>query len=508
MWTGVKTLQKLEQVLLNIRNEALRSDSDLTALTQELANIQQQRVRILSNIAKVRLDAIQNESLQGALDKADRNAANILVDRDQQISQIKQRLEDNEQTLVDLEVQRQQSLEAVNAVSTEIAELETNVQARLAKDSSYIGLVDAAKNADAIADQAEEKAKTSSENLKQKSAPYEADKLFMYLWKRGYGTTEYSGGLLSRFGDSWLAKLISYEDLRVNYWNLQEIPKRLDQHANYCAQQAQAAYHALQDAELLALNQAGNSALESKLGALRTELDQIDDSIDQKEYEINALLDQRGEYVSGNDEYMKNCVQALVSSIQHHDVHSLRYKVGQTHSREDDDQLRLLDQLNQRSDDLNDDLIEARRLHDQKASKLRELEKVRRDFKHHRYDDIRSGFQNEGLLSKMFTEFVAGLISGSDLWKIIQRHQRYNRNNPLPDFGSGGLGGLGDILGGGHVGKHRRNRSSTWHIPTARSRRGGNSGGFRFPSSGGGFRFPSGGGRRSGGGGFKTGGGF
>jgi len=82
--------------------------------------------------------------------------------------------------------------------------------------------------------------------------------------------------------------------------------------------------------------------------------------------------------------------------------------------------------------------------------------------------------------------------------------------NPLPDFGSGSLGGLGDILGGGQIGRHKRGRNSTWHIPRSRSRHGGNRGGFRFPSSGGGFKFPTGGGSRGGrsGGGFKTGGGF
>jgi len=188
MWSGVKTLQKLEQVLLGIRNEALRSDSDLTQLTQELGNTQRERLRILSNMAKVRLDALQNESLHGSLDSADKNAEKVLEERDEEIQHIQQQLNHNEESLVELEARREKALDAVNEVSTQIAELETAVQSELAKDEGYLALLDAAKGADAVAEQAQEKAEISTESLNQKAEPYQADKLFMYLWNRGYGT--------------------------------------------------------------------------------------------------------------------------------------------------------------------------------------------------------------------------------------------------------------------------------------------------------------------------------
>ena len=114
--------------------------------------------------------------------------------------------------------------------------------------------------------------------------------------------------------------------------------------------------------------------------------------------------------------------------------------------------------------------------------------------KNSRFDDVRSGFGNEELIVNVIGEFLKGVISGSDLWKVIKRNQRYQDVNSSPEFGSGGLGNLGDILGGGSIGRrNRRKRKSSWHLP--KPRRGG--GGFSIPGS-----------SSRGGGGFKTGGSF
>jgi hypothetical protein len=128
----------------------------------------------------------------------------------------------------------------------------------------------------------------------------------------------------------------------------------------------------------------------------------------------------------------------------------------------------------------------------QQQGRLLDLEKLRSDFKNHRYDRAGSTFSNDSMLPLLLGQFLGGMVDRGMLWKVLQQHQRYRPQRSDPRFGSGGfgrgtvwsggLGDLGDIFGG-------------------LGRGGGFGGGF----GGGGF---GGGGGGGGGGGFRTGGGF
>ncbi|MFK7913143.1 MAG: hypothetical protein AB8B93_04450 [Pseudomonadales bacterium] len=56
---------------------------------------------------------------------------------------------------------------------------------------------------------------------------YESDELFMYLWRRGWNTSEYQGTALGRLVDGWIAGFCGFEKARAAYWMLNEIPERL-----------------------------------------------------------------------------------------------------------------------------------------------------------------------------------------------------------------------------------------------------------------------------------------
>ena len=148
----------------------------------------------------------------------------------------------------------------------------------------------------------------------------------------------------------------------------------------------------------------------------------------------------------------------------------------------DDQSLTELRRVAAKLKELDEDLADVRQMHDRKISKLRELEEVRRNFKNARFDDVRSGFGKDSLVGDLLREFMQGVVTGAGVWRTIKRNQRYRDMGSKPDFGSGSLGDIGDILGGIKMPKHRggNRRGSSWHIP--KPRKGG--GGFR---TGGGF---------------------
>ena len=366
-----------------------------------------------------------------------------------------------------------------------IVDCEHKIQAELEVDSVFQEQLREARQLDSIADQAEEKARLAEQDRHDKGIPYENNRLFMYLWKRHYGTPDYKGGPLTRTLDDWVDGLSNYSKYRVNYWTLLEIPKRLQLHAEAARKSADQALKKLTSIEIARAARAGLPALQDDHAQAQKVLDAIDDDIAKKEDKLNQLLQRRTQFAEAKDSYMEQSLQTLSSTLNNQNIVELNDTAHQTTTDQDNQVVRELADLREQNDDLEAELKDHRRLHEAKLNRLQQLENVRRQFKNRRFDDVRSGFGNEDLITAMISQFLNGLINSGELWRVLERHQRHQDVGAWPDFGSGGLGLPG------------QRQKSPWHFPSGR----GNNGGFRLPKSGG-WR------SRGGGGGFRTGGGF
>ncbi|GAA6138601.1 hypothetical protein NBRC116583_23480 [Arenicella sp. 4NH20-0111] len=503
MLSGRKALKNIDRSLQTVRGEAVRLDQQLSRISGQVAMGQRRRLDLLNQIAKVRLSEIESGELETEFNSADAQVIELLGLRDIAVDKLESAIAALNVKIEQEEGQREKVLQECNAASDKLVSVESKVQAELKLSVAYVDQFSATQAAEAISEEAERKVEIASSDMAEKSKPYQNDALFMYLWDRSYGTSDYEAGLFSRFMDGWIAKLIKYEPARVNYWNLQEIPKRLVEHADRVGDVADREMMLLQQLEKDALDNAGAQVLEDNLEMLRRQLDAQDDSIEQAEVELNQMLSERAAYTSGADEYIRKSLNRISSALEHQNLDSIHRYVRQTHSPVDDKLVVELQELEDSLASLKGDMSGMRRLHDGQINRLRELESVRHQFKNSRFDDVRSGFSNEALISSVLSQFIQGVISGADLWGTIKRNQRYRNVGSSPDFGSGGLGDLadvlgdgaidiGDILGGGGQRRRRQRRGSSWHIPKPRR-------------SGGGFQFPRSSNR---GGGFKTGGGF
>jgi len=253
----------------------------------------------------------------------------------------------------------------------------------------------------------------------------------------------------------------------------------------------------LQKLELAALDKAGATEAENELDKAREVLDACDDELEQHEIQLDEALAKRAKFTAGEDTYMQQALTTITDVLKHESLYVIDRYVRATHSPTDDQLVIELQEIQDREEDVNDNLNDVRDMHHKQRLKLSELESVRRNFKNARYDDARSGFTNKSLLVSVLSQFVQGLADGSDVWKTIQRNQRYRDIGASPDFGSDGLGGITKVLVDGLLEgaqqAQRRSRRSTWNRPKSRR------------SSGSVYRTPR---SNKGGGGFRTGGGF
>jgi len=297
MWAGTAALQNIDRALQRVRNEAVRLNSQLTNLTESMAINERQRLSIIERIAQIRLSAIEYGELNASLTIADKQALETLKLREQALIQVKAKVDSLNESVIETEKKRESLLSKVNELARELVDVEASVQAILAKDTTFIAQLEKASIANAVSHEAEQKVSRSQADMAEKAKPYEEDKLFQYLWVRKFGTPDYDASFFTRFIDTKVAKLINYNEVRVNYWNLTEIPKRLEDHADHVASLADDEHEVLQQLEIDALEKAGANKLSLSVDKARDELDECDDEIEVLENDLNDAIAKRSAFI-------------------------------------------------------------------------------------------------------------------------------------------------------------------------------------------------------------------
>lgn len=481
MLSGRNALQSINLTLQQLHQQIDESDTQIRQFSDTLLGLQQQQAKKYQDLARIRLDHIISGEAVAGLQTAERRVMELLELRDDALSKLSSDIDRLRNEQKQMEQQREMQGDKVAQAAQMLDDQEALTRQHLQQDHNYKVQLERSEAADHIASHAEEKMRDAQHNREQKGRSYEADPLFSYLWGRGYGTKDYAAGSLIRFLDKWVAGLCNYHAARPNYARLLEIPLRLQEHATNQRGLANQELQLLKELEESAAEKDGIPALRQAHTQAQQHLDEIDEEIRRLEERFLELAQQKGSYSSGDDARFKQAVETLAESLQREDVDTLYRYARLTATAEDDLLVSELPAIEQRGRQLRQTLLDYKRNHEKYLARLAGLEKVRRDFKRERFDDIQSGFGNGSAVSMILNQFLQGLADSADLWNTIRREQQYRpRNSNFP-------------VGNRRVGSG----TGTWRFP--------------FPGGGGGMGSGGswgGGGSRGGGGGFRTGGGF
>lgn len=494
MLSGRQTLGRMDTTLRSARRDLERLDVELQAVSRALSQNKLEQARAIDRMAGIRLDAAQRGEMVEYLEAATRDAMGILESRDTAIASINDQVRSAIEAIDELEDRRSALHDEVDGAARTLAEREAAAQQRLEQDAEFEAQLGRTRESDAIAVSAREKAELATADRRHKGEPYESDELFMYLWRRGYGTSAYSANPLARLLDGWVARLCRYGDARANYWMLLEIPKRLAEHAEHARDAADADLDALQDIEERVAQDAGVPDARAALESIEQRQDELDAEITTAEQGLAGLQAKQVRFTAGDDDYTLKAVRVISAAMERREISELTRLARATMTAEDDAIVDELRQLRRQNGELQDELHQNRQLQSERHARIRELEKVRREFKRSRYDDVHSRFDKGAMIERMIGEVIGGVIQSGALWNVLRRYQRYiDVAGEWPDFGSGGV-----VRGPSRRGKRKkRNRAPSWRWPGPGPNRGG--GGFKLPKSRS---------RSRGRGGFRTGGGF
>lgn len=448
---------RIEAGIAEIRREETRLAEQIPALAEEAAEIRRAEVEILRALAAMRLDALQRDEATGRLDAAESAALAALDESRERLAEIEGRRSRVAEELELAEATRAAAEEAAEAADEALERQAETTEARLGDDVAWQAATERAATAAARAEAADRKAERAEADRAEKSAAYDGDPLFRYLWERSFGTAAYRASNLVRYLDGRVARLIGYAGARADYHRLTEIPARLREHADRLAAEAREAQAALTALERAALEADGIAALETALAERTAELEAAEAEIDRLEGEHAGLDAEAARLTSAEEDgALSGALARLARDIGAQSLAELAARTAGTDDPEDDRLVAQLAAVRADSAEADRALRQAEAERAELAERRARLEEDRRRFRENRYDRSGGGFDN----SDMIGELIGGIVRGA-----IQ-------------------GGLADALSSGYRGPKRRSRSSFGGGLTRPARRGGGGGGFR---TGGGF---------------------
>jgi regulator of replication initiation timing len=465
MWTGRETLGSIESAIGKLYREETQLDGSLKSAVAETERLRKERAESLRELARVKLDEMAAGRLVNNLDAGERRAVQVLDDYRLRIASLNDRRERLLKELESAQADRDAAGKLVEAALAAVEALRAEVEGKVQALAKWRDAKRASDAANGVAGEAEKKAANAEAELGAKQKPYDEDPLFIYLWKRGFGTGRYEAGNFTRFMDRMVADFIGFSSVRPNYAALIEIPLRLREHATAKRAAAGERLAALSGIERRAMVEAGIEPKERTLAEVRHRLAAADTTLDEKHDLLRKLDTERNSLLSaGSNPAYEEALSAIASADAKDQVATLYLEARRTPTTSDDAIVKKLEGLEQQIPKADAEVAELRRTAQDLAKRRIEIERVRDRFRGAGYDHPHGTFGNDNAIADALGRMLAGGVGGQVLWEILQGGYRTRGPAGRPDFGYPTSPFPFPIPGGGSTGPW----GGEWRDPSSR----------------------------------------
>jgi hypothetical protein len=455
---GRQALEQIEQAVAQLRREETRVDAALRAAGEDAARLRLDRMDSFRRLARIKLDVMRQPGFVGPLDAAERQAVGMIEARRRALESFTERRAAAERAVEGREAERHARAEALEEAIHALDELRARVERETRAGASWSEQRARIGAAEEVARQAEKKAEVAEVDREEKRKPYEADPLFMYLWRRKFGTAEYRAGNFARFLDRRVARLVGYDKARANYALLNEIPLRLRGHAQRMKEEIAAERARLTAVERVALQAAGAAPLQATVESARSSLIEAEQALAAAKKELAELDARHDASVLQGDLPFKDAIELLAKADAAQDLRSLYEEARATPTPQDDAIVRRIEtteaalgQAERRMGEMGRELASL-------AQRRAALEQEWQGFRRQGYDRPYGGFGNEAVIGSVLGGILGGVLQGTVLRDTLRDgYQRqsgpwesdFGDLSPFPHGGDGWIGGGGDWAGGG-----------------------------------------------------------
>lgn len=462
MSTGRQSLANIETTIQDLQARERDLQTELENANTRRTALLKERLDAFRALAEVRTRSAVADGVIDASDRLADHVASLLDARMKTVEGLRNRLHDAEKRR-EAELSAQADLTArIEAMETELDAIAVTVRENRAADPEYASAVEAADAARAVLARATAKTERARDDRDAKGRAYETDPLFMYLWKRRYGTSAYEGKGLVRWLDGKVADLVGYHGARANYAVLIEIPERLTEHTTRLAESAKTATAALEAIEARKIEAAAGPDRVSRLTQARRTHTAQGAALSKLAGEITDISSQLNRYAEGLDHAFRKAVDMSADFLADESIERLRRIARETATPSDDEIVERVARIDDEVDDLRDTSADKKQELERLFAKKTELMRVAAEYRRSRYDDPGSVFVPEGTGAVILEELLKGAIDAAEYWSRTRSSHRWRarpgdpfrrRKNDWPlgdnnsgwdfDWGSGGGRGGG-----------------------------------------------------------------
>jgi hypothetical protein len=461
MISGRQALAQIEQFIEKARQQEAQFERAYATSTEEVGRLRLERTERFRELARLRLDAITQEKVVGSLDAAERQALGVLNSRQEALRQLSERRRQAEEQVRQAETGRQAAVDTLERALAEVETIRKNVEANVSVDAEWIAARARAGELTGQAQQAEKKAVQAESDRDEKRRPYEEDPLFMYLWKRRFGTAAYRANPFTRYMDRLVARVVGYDKARANYTLLNEIPERLREHSRRLIGDLREARDRLTAIERKALVNAGVEAAEAAAAKVRDAVANADGRLAEAREALATLDRNYDASVLEGDAPYREAIEVLAAADQRENLNQLYQEALRTPTPRDEEIVRRIQATDDMINQALRKAVDAHQRLKEIAQRRAMIEREWEELRHQGYDTPYGTFGNEAALGSMLGGVLTGAIGGAILGQVLRGGFHHGPSPwdsgfggglpipPLDGFGTGGSFGGGGFRTGG-----------------------------------------------------------
>jgi hypothetical protein len=439
MISGFEARQSIEEAYAKIRNDEMRLDTALRSAAEEAARLRQERLAQLHALAQLKFGLIQRGELIHELDVAEQRAKELLDRIRREIDEAAEQRQQAADALKKAETERSARARDLEDAAANLRAVEERVTPLIVAESTWSALNGKVQALQGVLEEAEKKAGQAEADRQQKKTPYEQDPLFMYLWRRKFGSSEYRSSYFVRYFDDLIARMIRFQQARANYSMLNQIPDRLREHAGRVRAEFEAGRTRLAALRQEALIKAGGGPAQERAAQAKAALDDAETARARASQNFDAL-DHAYDALIGRDNQgaFAEVIRLMADNDSRDAIVTIYREAARTKTEDDRVIVEKIDELTRAIGAADHEMMQLRSRIQEVAARRIEIQQAHDDFRRRRYDYPGSTFGNEGTINDVLGGVLDGLVKGAVLGQVLQ--QGYRRP-PSPGWDGWIVGG-------------------------------------------------------------------
>ncbi|MGI9430391.1 MAG: hypothetical protein ACR2NM_17145 [Bythopirellula sp.] len=450
--SGRSVGQALVQAAEQVRVQQMECQKSLRKLDESSSELVDRRGNTLLELAEHYFPAMSRESVLSSFRGIRDKLLDLLARKQLRERQLHEALEHDEAEAIRIKSSLDELTDQLNAKIAERHNLEQKVAQRLKAHEKFQQISQQALAAEQELTRNEERVAEIKQEASEKLPAYDDNRMFRYLYDRGYGTSAYKKKGLTKRLDKWIAKLVNFGRSKRSYDFLRVTPELMAAEVTRKREQFYVLMEKLESIEEEISDQVGltrvlneGQQLSAQRDGLVSELEELEQHFNSHHQELQTLEGTQNDFYEQGVGQMK----VFLADMEHS---WLEHQSRRTPERQDDELVAEIGWLDEQLDTARRESGQLLREQRNWEDRAEGLQDVLNRFRRAGFDSRRSMFSEDFHVERQIGGFLHGDLGREQLWSELRRYQdfyqpRRNEHRGWHIDDSWDVDDLGGVLG-------------------------------------------------------------